>query len=190
MKRASGLLGVAILVAACGGAMQGAPAGSGTGAGSAARASPPGDGGPGSCGAAADRGALGGSVDGGAGAASAPDAGPAPTGLLGPGAVAVPELKSPVPSAFVPDLQALGLDPAHMPPIEKLDPKALRGVMKLMAKSLGIKCADCHKEGDFAAPTRRKKIAAKMWDELVVKLAFAAPDGAPFFCDSCHQGRV
>src|SRR5258708_38410953 len=30
-----------------------------------------------------------------------------------------------------------------------------------------------------------------MWDEFVAKLAFAAPtDGAPLFCDSCHQGRV
>jgi hypothetical protein len=62
--------------------------------------------------------------------------------------------------------------------------------MKLMARSLGVKCGDCHKEGDFAAPTRRKKIAMRMWDEFVVKLAFAAPDSPVLFCDSCHQGRV
>ena len=38
-----------------------------------------------------------------------------------------------------------------------------------------------------------KKIAAKMWDELVVKLQLrgaGAEAGSPLFCDSCHQGRV
>ena len=60
--------------------------------------------------------------------------------------------------------------------------------MKLFARSLGAKCGDCHGEGDFAAPTRRKKIAARMWDEFARKLAMA--DGGPLFCDSCHQGRV
>ncbi len=97
------------------------------------------------------------------------------------------ELKPPIPSALVADLQALGLDAKNLPPIEKLEPKTLRGVMKLLAKSLGAKCADCHTEGDFPAPTRRKKIAAKMWDEFVVKLSL---QGQPLFCDSCHQGRI
>jgi Cytochrome c7 and related cytochrome c len=87
------------------------------------------------------------------------------------------------------NLQALGLDPKNLPPIEKLDPRALRGVMKLIAKSLGSKCVDCHREGDFALMTPRKKIATKMWDEFVTKLVFAADD-APLFCDSCHQGRT
>jgi hypothetical protein len=98
-------------------------------------------------------------------------------------------MKSPVPSAMLADLEGLGLDPKNLPPIEKLDPKALRGVMKLIAKSLGAKCGDCHRESDFALPTPRKKVAAKMWNEFVAKLAFAA-DGTPLFCDSCHQGRT
>jgi Cytochrome c7 and related cytochrome c len=122
-----------------------------------------------------------------------------PSGLPTPASSAAPavvapsvstpiEMKSPVPSAMQAELHALGLDPSSLPPIEKLDAKALRGVMKLIAKSLGAKCGDCHAEGDFASPTPRKKVAAKMWDEFVVKLAFAA-DGSPLFCDSCHQGR-
>jgi hypothetical protein len=86
------------------------------------------------------------------------------------------------------ELSAIGLDAAALPRIEKLEPTALRRVMKLFARSLGVKCADCHATGDFAAPTRRKKIAAKMWDELVIKLQMS--DGTPLFCDSCHQGRV
>jgi hypothetical protein len=86
------------------------------------------------------------------------------------------------------DLQVIGLDPKNLPPIEKLDPRALRAVMKLMTKSLGVKCGDCHREMDFAAPTPLKRVAAKMWDEFVAKLTFA--DGAPLFCDSCHEGRM
>lgn len=97
-------------------------------------------------------------------------------------------MRAPVPSALGPDLQALGIDPQNLPPMEKLDPKALRGVMKLLARSLGARCGDCHSEGDFAATTRRKKIAARMWDEFAAKLT--TEDGSPVFCDSCHQGRI
>ena len=97
------------------------------------------------------------------------------------------EMKAPIPTGMVADLQALGLDAKNLPPIEKLEPKTLRGVMKLLAKSLGAKCGDCHTEGDFAAQTKRKKIAAKMWDEFVAKLSL---QGQPLFCDSCHQGRI
>jgi hypothetical protein len=60
--------------------------------------------------------------------------------------------------------------------------------MKLLARSLGVKCGDCHQAGDFAAPTRRKKIATLMWDEFAAKLAMT--DGGALFCDSCHQGRI
>jgi hypothetical protein len=98
------------------------------------------------------------------------------------------EMRSLTPSAMLGDLQSLGLDPESLPSIAKLDPKALRAVMRLMTKSLGAKCGDCHREADFALPTPRKKVAAKMWDEFVAKLTFA--DGAPLFCDSCHQGRM
>jgi hypothetical protein len=117
--------------------------------------------------------------------ASASSSSPLPTTAT---TTAVPvEMKAPIASALGPDLQAIGIDAANLPPIEKLEPKALRGVMKLMAKSLGFKCADCHAEGDFAAPTRRKKIAANMWDEFAAKTTLG--DGSLLFCDSCHQGR-
>jgi hypothetical protein len=153
----------------------------------------------------------------GAGGAAPPQLGPAPPGSAvaaptvsaepgapGPAAPAgsastpaglppvVVEMKTPVASAMVDDLRALGLDAKNLPPIEKLEPRTLRGVMKLMAKSLGVRCGDCHQEGDFAAPTRRKKIAAHMWDEFAAKLSTGDGQGAgaPVFCDSCHQGRV
>ena len=96
-------------------------------------------------------------------------------------------MRPPVPTALSAELAALALDPNNLPPIEKIDPKQLRGVMKLFAKSLGARCTDCHQEGDFAAPTPAKRVAAKMWNEFTAKLAFA--DGGALFCDSCHQGR-
>lgn len=125
-------------------------------------------------------------------AASANAVSPAPSAL----AVEMVEMNPVVPTAMVEDLRALGLDAKSLPPIEKLEPRTLRGVMKLMARSLGLKCNDCHEEGDFAAPTRRKKIAAHMWDEFAAKFALGGGDAlsgatdAPIFCDSCHQGRV
>lgn len=110
----------------------------------------------------------------------------APPGLT-PGAPPV-EMKGPIPTAMQNDLLGLGIDPKNLPPIEKLEPRTLRAVMKLFTKSLGIKCGGCHQEGDYAAPTRRKRIAAHMWNEFAAKLTLA--DGTPLFCDSCHQGRV
>jgi hypothetical protein len=97
-------------------------------------------------------------------------------------------MKPPVATTMVDALHDLGLDRKRLPPLAKLEPRALRGVMKLFAKSLGIKCNDCHRAGDFAAATDRKTIATHMWDDFVAKLSMV--DGAPLFCDSCHQGRV
>ncbi len=105
-----------------------------------------------------------------------------------PGSLAPTEMKSPIASAVGADLVALGLDPKNLPPIEKLEPRALRGVMKIMARSVGLRCTDCHLYGDFAAPTPRKRIAAHMWNEFAAGLTLA--DGSPVFCDSCHQGHT
>jgi hypothetical protein len=85
------------------------------------------------------------------------------------------------------ELEALGLDPSRLPQLAKLEPKVLRKLMPLFSRSLGVKCAGCHAE-DMAAPTPHKKVAEKMWNELVVKLK--TPDGGAIFCDSCHQGRI
>jgi hypothetical protein len=121
-------------------------------------------------------------------ASAAPTSIPASAPVSAPTPASPIDMKSPAASTMLADLDRLALDQNHLPPIEKLDPRSLRGVMKLIAKSLGARCGDCHQEGDFAAPTPRKKLAAKMWDEFVVKLALA--DGAPLFCDSCHHGRA
>ncbi len=168
-----GALLIAVLLAACGGeAAGGAPATTPATPTASASAS-------GSASASEPNGAPVASASASPSASSS--AAPAPSG-------APFEMKPPIPTAMAQDLQALGLDPAKLPPLEKLTPKTLRGVMKLLAKSTGEKCSDCHDVNDFAAPTRRKKIATKMWDEFAAKLSFQ--DGSPLFCDSCHQGRT
>lgn len=137
-------------------------------------------------------GAVGGDAgvggEGGSGAGTGTFTGTVTGGLDGGGTPAHVDMKAPMASGMQAELNALGLDGTNLPPLEKLDPKALRGVMKLFARSLAVKCADCHQQGDFAAPTRRKKIATKMWNELAAKMTLA--DGSALFCDSCHQGRT
>jgi len=122
------------------------------------------------------------------GAAPSPSATAIASAASPPTSLAPAEMKGPIASALGADLTALGLDPTNLPPIERIEPRALRGVMKLIARSLGARCDDCHTVGDFAAPTRRKKIAARMWNEFAAGLTLA--DGSPLFCDSCHQGRI
>ena len=85
------------------------------------------------------------------------------------------------------DLQAIGLDAKSLPALSKIEPDKLRKVMRTFTKSLGMKCGDCHNESDFAAPTPMKKIATHMWDDYVRGLAMN--NGAPIYCDTCHQGR-
>src|ERR1019366_4527357 len=140
-----------VAVAACGGGAAGAPPSQVGPVPSGSEATPA----PGTSGSAGE--------PGGGPPATAPGASATPSGALSPASPV--EMKPIVASAMVEDLCALGLDAKSLPPIEKLEPRTLRGVMKLMARSLVVKCNDCHQEGDFAAPTRRKKIAAHMWDE-------------------------
>ncbi|HEY1696929.1 MAG TPA: cytochrome c3 family protein [Polyangiaceae bacterium] len=176
MKLIHGVLSVALLVAAaCGGAAAGTPIGTsppspGT-AGPVSTTGPTPSGGPGTITPGPS------SVSSG----SPESAGPVPPPVH-------VDMKAPVASTMLADLDALGIDAKNLPPMNRLDPKALRGVMKLFTKALGGKCADCHLEGDFAAPTRRKKIATKMWSEFAATMTLA--DGSPLFCDSCHQGRI
>jgi hypothetical protein len=86
------------------------------------------------------------------------------------------------------DLTKVGLDPLHLPPLDKLPPDTIRKLMPLFARSLGVKCVACHDANDFKAWTPKKKIAAGMWQRFVVGLAFK--DGNALFCDSCHGGRM
>ncbi len=97
------------------------------------------------------------------------------------------ELKALLATNMRVDLEALGLDMAHLPPLAMLEPRVLRKLMPLFTKSLGVTCNGCHAD-DIRASTPRKKVAEKMWNEFVVKLE--TTDQGPIFCDSCHQGRI
>jgi hypothetical protein len=85
-------------------------------------------------------------------------------------------------------LSEVGLDPKNLPPFEKLDRRQKARVMKTFTASLGIQCIGCHDLSDFAEPSPRKRVAKRMWNEMVRVLAMA--DGSPVYCDSCHQGSL
>lgn len=97
-------------------------------------------------------------------------------------------MKPIVATTMTAELTAIGLDPKKLPPIEKLEPEKLRKVMKTFTKALGVQCNGCHNAEDFKAPTPKKKIAARMWNDFARGLTMA--DGGPVYCDSCHQGRM
>jgi hypothetical protein len=85
-------------------------------------------------------------------------------------------------------LVAAGLDPANLPPLEKLGPGPRQKVMRTFTEALGVPCVGCHAEDDFLADTRRKRVAKRMWNEIVRVLA--TRDGEAVYCDSCHEGAL
>ncbi|HVH48157.1 MAG TPA: cytochrome c3 family protein [Labilithrix sp.] len=96
-------------------------------------------------------------------------------------------MKPLAPSSMEAQLRDIGVDPAALPPLNKLDAKTLRDVMNTFTKALGVKCNHCH-EKDFKAPTERKKIATHMWNDFT--RALAVEGGGALYCDSCHGGRA
>lgn len=96
---------------------------------------------------------------------------------------------SPVaPSKMEAKLREIGIDPAALPPLNKLDAKTLRDVMNTFTKALGVQCSYCH-ERDFKAPTVKKTIATHMWNDFTRSLAIEGSTGA-LYCDSCHAGHA
>ena len=85
-------------------------------------------------------------------------------------------------------LAAAGLDVKNLPPIEQLSPGQKQKVMRTFTETLGIPCLGCHAEDEFRADTRRKRIAKRMYNEMVRALTLR--DGEPVYCDSCHDGTM
>lgn len=105
-----------------------------------------------------------------------------------PPAREAPKMGEVVPTALAPDLAALGIDARHLPTFESLSPSQIEGLMPTFARSLGIPCVGCHVEGDAKAPTRMKRISARMWNELARRYTFKG--GGGLYCDSCHRGQI
>lgn len=116
--------------------------------------------------------------------------GPATPSPAGTTATSPPPFFGPMkplaPSTMEAKLRDIGLDPAALPPLNKLDAKTLRDVMNTFTKALGVQCSHCH-EKDFKAPTENKKIATHMWNDFTRALALEG--GGALYCDSCHGGR-
>jgi hypothetical protein len=85
-------------------------------------------------------------------------------------------------------LAKAGLSIEDLPPLEKLAPGPRQRVMRTFTEALGVPCTGCHAEDSFRADTRRKRVARRMWDDLVRVLR--TKDGAPVYCDSCHDGAL
>ncbi|MDB5214374.1 MAG: hypothetical protein JWO86_2301 [Myxococcaceae bacterium] len=85
-------------------------------------------------------------------------------------------------------LAAAGLDVKNLPPIEQLTPAQKQKVMRTFTETLGIPCLGCHAEDEFRADTRRKRIAKRMYNEMVRALTLR--DGEPVYCDTCHDGTM
>ena len=85
-------------------------------------------------------------------------------------------------------LAAAGLDVRNLPPLEKLTLAQKQKVMRTFTETLGVPCLGCHAEDDFPADTRRKRVAKRMFNEVVRVLTLR--DGEPVYCDSCHDGRM
>jgi hypothetical protein len=89
-------------------------------------------------------------------------------------------------SALYDELASKGIRVESLGPLGEIrDRSVLLAVMGTFARALGVRCAWCHVENDFAAPTARKADAAYMWNTFVAKLELA--DGGPLYCDSCHH---
>jgi hypothetical protein len=97
-----------------------------------------------------------------------------------------PRMQPLAPTAFADDLRGLGLDPLALPRFEQLTPLQVRRVMSMLTRSLGVGCTFCHDASDARAPTRKKRMAVRMWNELMRDNSSSL---GPLFCDSCHGGQ-
>lgn len=140
-------------------------------------------------GASADSVHLGTPPDAAAEAGSSDDAAIADAGPTDDGSA--PETDggpehAPTATTFGAKLTAIGLDPANLPLLHDLTSSQKMKVMRMFNEAMGVQCTTCHTPGDYAAPTKRKEIAAAGWD--VIARGVTTGDGSPIFCDSCHHG--
>lgn len=90
-------------------------------------------------------------------------------------------------TAFSDELRGLGLDPLALPRFEQLTPVQVRRMMSLFTRSLGVACTECHDANDPNAPTRSKRMAVRMWNEMMREQSSTL---GLLFCDSCHGGQA
>lgn len=93
------------------------------------------------------------------------------------------------PSRMEGALRRAGLDIRALPPLETLPPGPKQRVMRTFSEALGVPCLGCHAPGDdFKADTKRKRVARRMWNEIVRVVEMK--DGSAVYCDSCHDGAL
>ena len=66
------------------------------------------------------------------------------------------------------------------------------GIMSMFAKSLGVKCTNCHVEKDFASDAKKEKLLAREMLAMtgMVGKNFYPGKGSPVSCITCHHGEA
>ena len=72
-------------------------------------------------------------------------------------------------------------------------PEQLRTTMRAFTTALGVQCAYCHVQGDFASDDNPKKETARMMLTMAREINSKFPDGATVrhvSCYTCHRGAT
>ena len=70
-------------------------------------------------------------------------------------------------------------------------PDQLRTTMRAFATALGVQCAFCHVQGDFASDDNPKKETARMMLTMARDVNAKFPDGKRHVsCYTCHRGAT
>lgn len=72
-----------------------------------------------------------------------------------------------------------------------IKPEEVRAVMGQFVGGTGLKCGDCHVQGDFASDENPKKVTARKMLEMVHGLNANTFGGAEkVTCYTCHRGEA
>ena len=75
--------------------------------------------------------------------------------------------------------------------LKLLKPDNLREAMVNFRDSLGVQCAYCHVQGDFASDANPKKEVARMMITMAREINSKFPDGKQHVrCYTCHRGAT
>jgi hypothetical protein len=101
---------------------------------------------------------------------------------------AVPLLAQDAPPGLAPGRGRGGMPaPSNLKVIK---PEEIRAVMESFVKGTGLKCLDCHVEGDFGGDEKNKKVVARKMLTMVRGININTFDGSDkVTCYTCHRGE-
>jgi hypothetical protein len=74
--------------------------------------------------------------------------------------------------------------------LKVIKPEEIRAVMGSFVMGTGLKCLDCHVEGDFGSDEKSKKVVARKMLEMVRGINTNTFNGSEkVTCYTCHRGE-